>query len=65
MQAADLTEIPADTARQTTAERFPSGWWLIPAAVAGAGIWAALIWWAPAVAGVFAVAVGALALWGL
>ena len=65
MQAYDLTEILADTARQAPAERYPSGWWLIPAAVLGAGIWASLIWWAPAVAGVMAVAVGALVLWGL
>ena len=43
----------------------PFGWWLLPAIVAGAGIWAALAWWAPAVAGVLLVACGAVALWGL
>ena len=52
MQAADLTEIPAD------AERLPSGLWLAPAIIAGAGIWAALLWWAPAAAGVLLVACG-------
>ena len=43
----------------------PSGWWLLPAAAAGAGIWAALIWWAPAAAGVLLVACGFVALRGL
>lgn len=23
----------------------PSGWWLLPAVVAGAAIWALIIWW--------------------
>ena len=35
-----------------------SGWWLLPAILAGAGIWAALAWWAPAAAGVLLVACG-------
>lgn len=43
----------------------PSVWWILPAIIAGAGIWAALIWWAPAAAGVLAVACGAAVLWGM
>ena len=39
--------------------------WLLPAILAGAGIWAALAWWAPAAAGVLLAACGAVALWGM
>ena len=42
-----------------------SGWWIFPAIIAGAGIWAAIAWWCPAVAGVLLVACGVVALWGL
>ena len=42
-----------------------SGWWLLPATLAGAVFWAALAWWAPAAAGVLLLACGVVVLWGL
>lgn len=54
-----------DTDSAETAVNAPSGWWLLPAIIAGAGIWAALAWWVPAAAGALAVAAGSVVLWGL
>lgn len=34
------------------------GWWLLPAMIAGAGLWAALAWWCPVAAGLLLVACG-------
>ena len=42
-----------------------SSWWIFPAIIAGAGILAALAWWAPAAAGLLMVACGFVALWWL
>lgn len=58
-------KMSAQDRAERDAERAPSGWWLLPAIIAGDGIWAALIWWAPAAAGALAVVCGAVVLWGM
>lgn len=35
-----------------------SGWWLLPAMIAGAGLWAALAWWFPVAAGLLLMVCG-------